>query len=225
MELFEPKLSLSAEPDGEFTLDSLTLMPNASYTARPAYLGIPASVRLTEEVLSVILPVQSRQGVSRQILTPVIHHLPNQKLGEEHGKTSVIAFLMLGESILGSADLSVAPVTKLLRAKNPVPLDTADWYAWVDTMPGGPRSFHVTGTVKLPSPGWDVRLEPASPQGINPRDLILELIVSRRLQRCPPRAVNVGARYDLDPYGSEYSTVTIRVPNGDDVQIAVETIS
>lgn len=219
--MFQPNLLLATEPDGEFTLHSVTIAPNSGYSAGRAVLGVPATVRLVPEVLSVLLPVRVRRGPCLEVLTPVRHRLRNLRLGPQHGKTMVTAFLVSGEQVLGSASLPV--VSTQGCAKDPLVLDTSEWFAWVDRMPPGPASFHVTGTVTLPSPGFEARLEVASPQGINPADLILELRVTRRPGVWPQVVTNASVRYDLASHPG-YQSVLVRLPDGEAIQIEVEEV-
>jgi hypothetical protein len=229
MDLFIPNLSLEGEPDGEITVRAVTLCPGSSFTALPAVVGIPANIRLLPEVHPVLLPVRVRPGPSLQILTPVRHTLTDQKLGPKHGKTSVMAFLMLGDTVLGSSSIPVGasfpPPSKKKDEKRPVCVDTSDWSAWVNRMPPGPASFHVVGTVHFPSPGFRASLEPASPQGINPKQLILDLIVEPLKGRWPGQHHATAVRYDVDPFNGDYTSVLVRVPGGDDVQIEVLEVS
>jgi hypothetical protein len=56
---------------------------------------------------------------------------------------------------------------------------TRDWSAWLDVMPGPDRqpSVHVAGTCVFPTTGYTAELRYTEPQGINPRYLLLDLIV------------------------------------------------
>ena len=92
-------------------------------------------------------------------------------------------------------------------------------------MPPGPVTFHISGLVFLPTPGYEVRLVPAAPQGINPTDLILDLQVTPRTGFWPQVVTPVTVRYDQRPAGVEYRTVLVREPDGDAVQIDVEEVS
>lgn len=222
MEIFEPNLLLATEPDGEFTLHSVTITPSSCYSAGRAEPGVPPSVRLVPEVFSVLLPVRVRQGPCLMMLTPVRHRLRNLQLGAKHGKTMVTAFLMSGMQVLGSASIPVVSTQEC--PKDPLPLDTSEWYAWVSRMPPGPASFHVTGTVTLPSPGYEARLEVASPQGINPADLILDLRITQRPGIWPQVVTNVTVRYDVQDYAGKYSSVLVRLPNGEAIQLEVEEV-
>jgi hypothetical protein len=222
MEMFRPSLTLAIEPDGEFTLHSVTITPNSCYSAGPARPGIPPTVRLLPEVFSVLLPIKVRRGPCLMVLTPVRHRLRNLRLGDQVGKTTVTAFVMNGEQILGSASIPVLSTHEC--GKNPLPLDTSDWFAWVNRMPPGPVSFHVTGVAVLPSPGYEARLEMASPQGINPADLILDLVITARPGTWPQVVTPVAVRYDIPKYQGLYKTVLIRLPDGEAVQLDVEEV-
>lgn len=222
MEMFQPNLSLAIEPDGEFTLQSVTITPSSCYSAGRAEPGVPPSVRLLPEVFSVLLPVRVRQGPCLMVLTPVRHRLRNLRLGAKAGKTTVTAFLMNGMQVLGSASIPVISTHEC--SKDPMVLDTSEWAAWVNRMPPGPASFHVTGTVTLPSPGYEARLEYASPQGINPAGLILDLRVAKRPGLWPQRVTNVTVRYDVADYQGRYDSVLIRLPDGEAIQLEVEEV-
>lgn len=220
MEMFSPNLTLSVEPDDEFTLHAVTLTPNGCYSAGRAEPGVPPNVRLLPEVFSVLLPLRVRKGPCLMVLTPVRHRLRNLALGDQHGKTVVTAFVMHGEQVLGSASIPVSSTHE--QPSGSLPLDSMDWYAWWNRMPPGPASFHVTGTVVMPTPGYDVRLEPASPQGINPKDLILDLKISARPGMWPQVVTNMSVRYDQEPFKGQYESVLIRLPSGEGIQLEVD---
>src|SRR5262249_41657428 len=152
-----------------FTLHAVTLTPNNCYSAGTAVAGPPPNVRLVPEVFPVMLNIHHRAGLCGQIVTPVRHQLGNLDL---RGKQSVLAFVMVDGHIMGSASIPVFGAVG-----TPKQVNTTDWHAWVSAMPPGPKSFHVTGTVIAPTPGYDVSLKVASPQGINPKELILDLLV------------------------------------------------
>jgi hypothetical protein len=220
MEMFQPNLTLSREPDGEFTLDAVTITPNSCYSAGRAKPGVPPNVRITPETFSVLLPLRARSGPCLMALRPVRHQLRNLNL---QGKTSVLAFAMLDGKVVGSSSVPVGAASSTCP-KNPVTVDTSDWYAWVDKMPPGPASFHVTGTVHLPTPGYTASLELASPQGINPSDLILDLHVKPLPGIWPQVITPVTVRYDQSQSSGSYETVLVREPDGDAVRLDVEDV-
>jgi hypothetical protein len=52
-----------------------------------------------------------------------------------------------------------------------------DWYAHHDFMPGSPPTLHVGATCTAPTNGYHFTLVRHEPQGTNPRDLLLRLVV------------------------------------------------
>jgi hypothetical protein len=100
MEMLQPQLSLSLEPDGEYTLDAVTITPNSCYSATRVTREAPPNVRLTQEVFPVQLHLRARSGPCLMALRPVRHRQRNLKLA---GKTSVLAFVVLDGRVLGSA--------------------------------------------------------------------------------------------------------------------------
>src|ERR1700704_2461975 len=97
VEIFQPNLELVVEPDGEYTLNAVTIAPNSGYSAGRAHPGVPPNIRLYPEAFPVILPIRARRGPALQVLMPVRHHLRNLKLGAKLAKTSVVAFAMIGD--------------------------------------------------------------------------------------------------------------------------------
>jgi hypothetical protein len=53
-----------------------------------------------------------------------------------------------------------------------------NWKAWHDTMPGGPKSLHITGEVTCPTTGYTAVLTPTVPPNLNPKIYAMDLIVS-----------------------------------------------
>lgn len=100
--------------------------------------------------------------------------------------------------------------------------ECSGWYASHDHMPPGPATLRVTGECRFRTTGYRVTLRRREPQGINPKDLLLELIVEE-----PPPGSIVGqgfttmeARYEEET-DFEYDTVTI-LPDG--VTVSVEDV-
>lgn len=59
-----------------------------------------------------------------------------------------------------------------------VPDSTDNWTAIHNFMPPDPAKLVVTGKLMMPTPGYQLRLTKANPQGINPRILVLSLGVT-----------------------------------------------
>ncbi|HEU4657983.1 MAG TPA: hypothetical protein VFR97_10675 [Capillimicrobium sp.] len=86
-------------------------------------------------------------------------------------------------------------------------LSCEGWQAICDHMPGAPRELRVTGSCRAPVGGLTVGLRRKEPQGINPRDLLLELVVDRP-EVGPEVETNYAVEYvERDP--AEYDTVSI----------------
>lgn len=223
MVTFEPQLQLTREPDGEYTLHTVTITPNSAYSAGRAVQAPPANVRLFPEVLPVLLHLRVRRGPALQVLTPVRHRIHDLQLGPAFGKTSLVAFVILNDAIVGSSSVQLTdPGTQ--PNPDPRPVQTADWYAWLNRMPPGPASFHVTGTVLLPHPGYDVRLTKAGPQGINPRELLLDLVVQERPGFWPQVVTPTSVRYDEAPADFDYTGVLVRIPGGEAIHLDVDEV-
>jgi hypothetical protein len=52
-----------------------------------------------------------------------------------------------------------------------------NWYAYHDFMPVSPPTLHVGATCTAPTNGYHFSLVRQAPQGINPKDLLLRLVV------------------------------------------------
>lgn len=222
MKMFEPQLSLAMEPDGEHTLHAVTIAPNSCYSAGRVEVGPPPNVRLLPEVLPLLLHVNVRKGHCLQVLTPLRHRIHDLKLGAEHGKTSVLAFVMVKGSVAGSASLAVNhPGTSV--NETPKPVDTVDWYAWMNRMPPGPAAFHLIGTVLVPNPGVTARLTRAEPQGINPAELIVDLVLEQKPGFWPQVVTSVSVRFDEAPSGANYAGVLVRVAGSEGIHLDVES--
>jgi hypothetical protein len=225
--LFEPHLVLSREPDGEYTLHAVTVTPNGCYGAGRAERGVPPNVRLVHEVEPVLLHITHRDGFCTQALKPVRHCLADLALGQAAGKTTLTAFAMVDGKIVGSSSIDVSQLGRVEVGQGkdkPTPIDVSDFYAWVDKMPPGPASFHVAGIVTMPTPGYDVSLVYASPQGINPRDLILDLQIRRRPGVWPQVVTPIPVRYDVETGASNYTSVLVRLPDGTGITLQVDEI-
>ncbi len=92
-----------------------------------------------------------------------------------------------------------------------------DWHAIHDRMPPGPATLRVTATCRCEPGGRKRELRPHEPQGINPKDLLLDLVEG--YEECEGE-YELEFREDTD---TEYETVSI-LPDGPS-GIEVETIS
>lgn len=87
--------------------------------------------------------------------------------------------------------------------------DCHDWSAWHDHQPPGPPVLHVRGECEFPTAGYSVELKRSEPQGINPKDLLLDLVVHEPSGPAAQVITKVEARY-REETDFEYETVTIK---------------
>lgn len=92
----------------------------------------------------------------------------------------------------------------------PVNLLPGTFHAWIDRMPGtGPRPhLVVVGDTDFVEVDIPIKLEPAKPQGINPRDLILDVVVGPQPSPHSNALARRTLRYEESP-APDYSSVTI----------------
>ncbi len=95
------------------------------------------------------------------------------------------------------------------------------WSAWHDHQPPGPAVLHVRGSCRFGAAGFSVELRRHEPQGINPRDLLLERIVHAPSGPSAQVLTEVEVSYSEETE-FEYETVTI-LPDG--ATIPVEEVS
>lgn len=107
-------------------------------------------------------------------------------------------------------------------SNEPGPIETSDWHAWMNRMPPGPASLHVTGTVCMPTPGYTVELQRAAPQGSNPRDLILDLKVTKNSGVSPQVETRVEVKYLESDAKVNFDSVLVRLPDDKKIQVKVE---
>ena len=100
--------------------------------------------------------------------------------------------------------------------------DCRDWKAWHDRMPGKEPTLHVTATCTFPTPGYEVRLEPFEPQGANPADYLLLMVVSEPSGPQPEVITDVPVNY-VEETEDHYDTISIQ-PDGP-AGIPVEQVS
>ena len=86
-----------------------------------------------------------------------------------------------------------------------------DWYASHDHQPPGPPTLRVTARCECPQGGYTLRLERHEPQGINPKDLLLRLVVEA--PEVGPDVMTEERVEYVEETDMEYDTVSI-VPDG-----------
>ncbi|MGH2917086.1 MAG: hypothetical protein ACRDLS_00585 [Solirubrobacteraceae bacterium] len=92
-----------------------------------------------------------------------------------------------------------------------------NWYAVHDKEPPGPAKLIVTGSCTFPTAGYEVELVRANPQGINPKDLLLNKVVHPPEGPVAQTVTEVQVRYEeLTEF--DYDTVTI-LPDGPQIEV------
>jgi hypothetical protein len=101
-----------------------------------------------------------------------------------------------------------------------------EWRAIHDFMPGSPPTLMVTGQVVVPGSGWRALLRNAVPQGFNPWELVLDLVLlppdEGRGYRPDPKGggEKIDVRYEVDT-AFRYRTALIRTLG---LQLPVEDV-
>ncbi|GAB7039544.1 MULTISPECIES: hypothetical protein [Catenuloplanes] len=120
---------------------------------------------------------------------------------------------------LGTKGVEVVGATKRERIDVVAGTGPAEgeWTAYVNRQPPGPFTLTVTGRLQMPTPGYKVALTKTDPQGINPRDLLLDLTVT------PPSGPVIQVVTEVEVVYRErtdagYDTVTIQ-PDGPTVKV------
>ncbi len=103
--------------------------------------------------------------------------------------------------------------------------ETRDWYAWNNLMPPKPDDFHVVGEVYVPNPGVVAMLLQKVPQGINPKILLLELMLRQRPGIWPRVFVWIPVRYHKILLGDGYQQVQVFCGTEVIADIKVEDVS
>ena len=86
---------------------------------------------------------------------------------------------------------------------------TRHWYAWLDLTPPTPDHLRVTGEVFVANPGVEARLVPHEPQGINPRILMLDLLLCQKPGIWPQHFVWTRAKFKRTGRNLRYDQVDI----------------
>jgi len=223
MDMFVPELSLQKESDGEYTLNAMTLTPNGCFSGAFTSLGAPAGHVTIPEAQAVTLQINRTGQICTLAVTPVHHSTPNLKVGLDHGKTSIVAFAEVHDldtgsvKVVGESSIEVpAPSsTTLADADNPRPGLGQQWHALANLKPPAPFSLFVHGKVTVPHPGHLAELRVAEPQGINPRILILDLVIENLPGNWPQVVTQIDAQYHDGAYPDDlHDQVTIRADCG-----------
>ncbi|RCS52969.1 hypothetical protein DTL42_09140 [Bremerella cremea] len=117
---------------------------------------------------------------------------------------------------IGSSDFTVenlfAPGPPMLESDGTgrgIVFQTHSWSAIANLQPPAPFSLSVKGKVNVPTPGYRADLKPAVPQGIDPSQLILDLVVTPLSGNWTQQLTDLLASYVDPKYGGGLKTVAI----------------
>jgi hypothetical protein len=188
LESFPPQFVLRVAGTKPFLNMEVELVPLV-FIQQPEYWGIEVVGRL-------------RSGIGLPVVTPYDVSIP-----------------LMG--ITGTRGVEVIGATRSERIEIPPtevpPTDCRDWSAWHDHQPPGPPTLHVRGECEFPTAGFSVELRRHEPQGINPKDLLLDLIVNKPSGLVSQVITVEEVRYD-EVTDFEYDTVTI-LPDGPSIDV------
>jgi hypothetical protein len=87
---------------------------------------------------------------------------------------------------------------------------TVGWAAWRDTKE---NRLHVVGAVLAPHPGYVARLEPVAPQGFNPHQYLMDLVLEERPGPWPQVPTYVAVEYSEDRNDDLLTEVAVKSPD------------
>jgi hypothetical protein len=87
--------------------------------------------------------------------------------------------------------------------------------AWIDRPLGAPPRLIMVGDVRVPTDGWQARLTKRSPQGINPKILILDVNAQQPEGDATLEITTIPLRYEESPPQDEYGQVMIANGEGE----------
>jgi hypothetical protein len=134
--------------------------------------------------------------------------LPSQGPPSEEAQYNVAIPLYSGLTGTKGIELIGATRSERIEVRHGPPAgECSEWDAWHDHMPGGPATLIVSGVCKFPDESYQAKLRRREPQGINPKDLLLELIVTEE-PGWEEMETTLEVRYE-EQTDFEYDTVTI----------------
>lgn len=101
--------------------------------------------------------------------------------------------------------------------------ESGDWSAWLNKMPPGPARLFVEGVVVVGNPGIEATLVRKSPQGFNPKILLLE-VLTRQLPGIWPQVLTPKpVRFDEEA-SIDYTDVEVFCDQNHLAQIPVQIV-
>lgn len=148
-------------------------------------------------------PHRMDESINLGVLEPGPYVVTFHNRGDDGNFTPVKALVLQAQ---GTEDAQIPPD------------HSHDWHAWVNAMPPGPHTLHVSGTVTVPNGNTLVKLVRAVPQGFNPRILMLNLEIHDS-SASSSNDTEVKVHYSEPASVDSFDGVHICFPNGGGVYI------
>ncbi len=221
-ELNGTRLAIEASVDADGVVERLTYSVRGGETRE--FSGAEISSATSEEGTRATVMLESGAADGPIVRFTVI--LPPVVLGEEESFEVTAAGLRSTQrSLFGgprpgpqvSFDAIDLRGTVARKSDDDEAGTCRDWYASHDHMPPGPATLRVVGICSFPTTGYGVELRRHEPQGINPKDLLLDRIVTPPTGIIGPGSNDVEVRYE-EQTDFEYDSVTI-LPGGPTIRV------
>ena len=157
------------------------------------------------------------------LLLPSVNFLGDS----EQADVTAVAISTVAQSSIGGPSLVDGPIesytaelltgTARRRVAGPHEIGCRDWSARLLRVAPGGGVVVVKGTCTVPTSGHTVELHRHEPQGINPADLLLDLVVNEPSGPATDVLTDVPVRYD-EPTDTGFGTVTI-LPDGPNIPV------
>jgi len=209
---FQPELTLLSEPDGSFRLDVRVLVPDSCYRAGDIRTGTPSGAITLPEALPFTFEIARSDGPCTQVEQWISASKAGLRPGAGH--QSVVMFTTLDGKILGQGAIAFPPpetmkmIAKSGGPRYPIVPGSTSAVVTSDLI-GQHTTLKVGCVVATPTPGFRASLRPLKPSGINPRILLLELVVDPPIGQAIDVLSTVTASYKEEDYHGHYTDVSI----------------
>lgn len=211
--MFRPELSLIAQPNGRFTLLVKVQVPNSCYVAGSITPGAPAGQVTIPEAAPYTFEIRHRHGACAQFVHDITEMVPD--LQPSPGHQWLIVFATVDGQVVGHAAIAFPPLAALEAAQKaatdapalPIIPDSVSATVSSDLI-GQHTTLRVDCLVATPTPGFKATLKLLR-TGINPRILLLELVIESPSGLVIQTPSTARAHYQEDDYRGHYTDVSI----------------
>lgn len=95
----------------------------------------------------------------------------------------------------------------------------SEWHAWVNMMPPGPPTLHITGSIDVGNESDSATIEFDSLQKINPPNLVLRIVPKTIFVPRDPGDTIVRLHYSQPASPGQYGKIIILYPDGSTKEI------